>query len=49
MLTLNLFFATLTISLRKNERTYKDYVHQQNVNELFEAAHTKAGEANYLR
>ncbi|MDN4526304.1 YrzI family small protein [Fictibacillus fluitans] len=49
MLTLNLFFGTLTISLRKNERTYKEYVHQQNVNEMFEAAHNKAREANYIR
>ncbi|MCK6257846.1 YrzI family small protein [Fictibacillus sp. KIGAM418] len=49
MFTLNLFFATITISLNKNEMTYKEYVHQQYVNDLFDAAHAKAIDANYIR
>ncbi|MGG1575829.1 YrzI family small protein [Fictibacillus sp. NRS-1165] len=49
MFTLNLFFATITISLKKKEMTYEDYLHQQNVNELFHAAHGKAMDTNYIR
>lgn len=49
MLTLNLFFATITISLKKSEMTYKDYLHQKDVDRLFKAAHGKAIDASYLR
>ncbi|MCQ6266367.1 hypothetical protein M1K46_11945 [Fictibacillus sp. WQ 8-8] len=41
MFTLQLFFGTITVSFKRKIRTHQEVVHQQEVNERFEASRDK--------
>lgn len=41
MLTLQLFFGTVTVSFKRKKRTHQEIIHQQQVNERFEHTQEK--------